>query len=115
MGRSLNWADRDFRKLLKFHLIGPLSPPQAGNFHLIGPVLARRRRIFCFVLRVDYDEFMLIFCHWAKQLRILTTRWVGEAYEEVCRDSEFMKGTFESTGLSLRLDGSEDDKIHFVG
>ena len=50
------------------------------------------------------------------ELRQLTTKWLGEAWEKCLEDPEFMVGTFERTGLSLPLDGSEDaEMIRFDG
>ena len=48
-------------------------------------------------------------------LRIKTTKWVGDAWEEVCKDVDFMKGTFITTGLSVNINGSEDHLIKFDG
>ena len=63
-------------------------------------------------------------------MRVLTTRWVGDAWQEVTEDPKFMKSTFEGTGLSLPIsdthvmyqrltktliDGSLDERIHFYG
>ena len=65
-------------------------------------------------------------------MRVLTTRWVGDAWQKVTEDPKFMKSTFEGTGLSLPIsdthvihvptihtktliDGSLDERIHFYG
>ena len=49
-------------------------------------------------------------------LRCLTTKWLGEAWDKILADPEFMIGTFKRTGLSLPLDGSEDaEAIRFDG
>ena len=50
-----------------------------------------------------------------QELRIKTTKWVGDAWEEVCKDVDFMKGTFIKTGLSVNINGSEDHLIKFDG
>ena len=54
-------------------------------------------------------------CQTQSELRIKTTKWVGDAWEEVCKDVDFMKGTFIKTGLSVNINGSEDHLIKFDG
>ena len=60
-------------------------------------------------------------------MRILTTKWVGKAWEKAPSNPEFMRSTFERTGLSLPIsdipltqrtliDGSLDaERIKFYG
>ena len=64
------------------------------------------------------------------EMRILTTKWVGKAWEKATSNPEFMRSTFERTGLSLPIsdttlptttqrtliDGSLDaERIKFYG
>jgi hypothetical protein len=48
------------------------------------------------------------------QLRILISKWVGQAWAEVSADREFMIDTFRKTGLSLPIDGSKDHEMKFL-
>ena len=47
------------------------------------------------------------------QLRILISKWVSDAWKEVCAEKEFMVNTFRKTGLSLAIDGSQDGEMSF--
>jgi hypothetical protein len=48
------------------------------------------------------------------QLRILVSKWVGQAWQKVSADREFMINTFRKTGLSLPIDGSKDHEMSFL-
>ena len=47
------------------------------------------------------------------ELRVLVARWLGEAWEKLPADKQAMVDTFEKTGLSLPIDGSDDEKMSF--
>ena len=47
------------------------------------------------------------------ELRILVTKWLGDAWEKLVADKQAMIDTFEKTGLSLPIDGSQDQKMSF--
>ena len=46
----------------------------------------------------------------ASQRRVLLSKWIGEAWESIDRDS-IVRG-FKKLGISTALDGSEDDQIN---
>ena len=48
-------------------------------------------------------------------IRLAVSRWVADAWEEVTKEKEFMANTFQRTGLSLAIDGSQDDQINIPG
>ena len=48
----------------------------------------------------------------ASSRRILFTRWVGQAWEEVSADREMVKRSFRKCGIVVAVDGSEDSKIN---
>ena len=47
--------------------------------------------------------------------RILLTKWIGAAWEEICDDEEMIVRSFKKCGISVSADGSEDDDIHIQG
>ena len=47
--------------------------------------------------------------------RILFTKWVGQAWEEVSSDEEMVVRSFRKVGIALPIDGSEDSAIHIKG
>ena len=47
------------------------------------------------------------------ELRILLTKWVAKAWKNLLVDKQAMIDTFEKTGLSLPIDGSQDHKMKF--
>ena len=48
-------------------------------------------------------------------LRLSISNCVADAWSEVIEDKEFMANTFKRTGLSLAIDGSQDDQIKIPG
>jgi len=48
-------------------------------------------------------------------VHFLIAKWVGEAWLHMLADEEYMANTFKSTGLSLAIDGSQDDQIKIPG
>ena len=51
----------------------------------------------------------------ASARRVLFTKWVGQAWEEVSADKELIIRPFKRWGISIPIDGSEDDQIHIRG
>ena len=51
----------------------------------------------------------------ASARRVLFTKWVGQAWEEVSADKEMIVRSFKKCGISVPIDGSEDDQIHIQG
>ena len=51
----------------------------------------------------------------ASARRVLFTKWVGQAWEEVSADKELIIRSFKKCGISAPIDGSEDDQIHIQG
>lgn len=47
------------------------------------------------------------------ELRVLVTQWLAEAWEKLAADKQAMIDAFEKTGLSLPVDGSQDEKMKF--
>ena len=47
--------------------------------------------------------------------QVLITKWVGKAREEICADKEMIIRSFKKRGISVPVDGSEDDQIHIQG
>ena len=51
----------------------------------------------------------------AKERRVLFTKWVGQAWEEVSAMKEMVKRSFMKTGIAVHIDGSEDEQINIKG
>lgn len=51
----------------------------------------------------------------AAQRRILISKWVGEAWAEISRDKEMIRRGFEKCGISVPIDGSNDNAINIKG
>ena len=51
----------------------------------------------------------------ASARRVLFTKWVGQAWEEVSADKELIVRSFKKCGISVPIDGSEDEQIHIQG
>ena len=51
----------------------------------------------------------------ASARRVLITKWVGQAWQEICSDKEMVIRSFKKCGISVPIDGSEDDRIHIQG
>ena len=51
----------------------------------------------------------------ARERRILFTKWVGQAWEEVSSMKEMVKRSFMKTGITVAVDGSQDNKINIKG
>ena len=47
--------------------------------------------------------------------RILMTKWVANAWHDVCKGKEATVRSFKKCGLSVKLDGSEDDQVNVEG
>ena len=48
----------------------------------------------------------------AKETRVLFTRWVGEAWEQVSREKDMIIRSFKKCGISVPIDGSGDGEIN---
>ena len=51
----------------------------------------------------------------ASDRRILFTKWVGKAWEEISGKKEMIIRSFKKCGISVDIDGSEDDQINIEG
>lgn len=51
----------------------------------------------------------------AGQRRVLITQWVGDAWEELSKDTNIAVRSFKKCGISTAADGSEDFEIHLEG
>ena len=51
----------------------------------------------------------------ASQRRVLTTKWVGEAWSKVGKMKDPIIRSFKRCGLSVALDGSENDEVNIEG
>ena len=47
--------------------------------------------------------------------RVLLTKWVGEAWDELVEKEEMIIRSFKKCGISVAADGSEDFEIHLEG
>ena len=51
----------------------------------------------------------------ASEQRILLTKWIGQAWEEVSANKDAVVRGFKKCGISVAIDGSEDDEINIKG
>ena len=51
----------------------------------------------------------------ASARRVLFTKWVGQAWEEVSADKEMIVRSFKKCGIALAIDGLEDEEINIQG
>ena len=51
----------------------------------------------------------------AGERRILFTKWVGQAWEELSQDHTIAMRAFKKCGISVAADGSEDHEINLTG
>ena len=51
----------------------------------------------------------------ASARRVLITKWVGQAWEEISEDKEMIIRSFYKCGISVPIDGSGDSQIHIEG
>ena len=51
----------------------------------------------------------------AKQCRLLLTTWIGETWKRTCANRDMVVRGFRKCGISLAIDGSEDDDINIKG
>ena len=57
----------------------------------------------------QYSEFT------ASERRVLLSKWIGEAWEKVCTKPEIITRGFRKCGISIAVDGSEDEVINING
>ena len=51
----------------------------------------------------------------ASARRVLFTKWVGEAWDEVSSNQDMIIRSFKKTGIAVAIDGSEDSEINIKG
>ena len=51
----------------------------------------------------------------ASQRRILLATWIGQAWEEVASRKDMIRHSFKKCGISVAIDGSEDNDINIEG
>ena len=51
----------------------------------------------------------------ASQRRVLMTKWIGEAWSKVGKIKDSIIRSFKKCGLSVALDGSENDEVNIGG
>ena len=51
----------------------------------------------------------------AGERRVLLSKWVGEAWEELSKNKDMIERSFKKCGISVAADGSEDFEIHLEG
>ena len=51
----------------------------------------------------------------ASARRVLFTKWVGQAWEQMSSDKAMVIRSFQKVGIAVAIDGSEDDKINIEG
>lgn len=51
----------------------------------------------------------------ASARRVLFTKWVGKAWEEVSANRDMIVRSFEKVGIAVPIDGSGDDQINIEG
>ena len=64
-------------------------------------------------LHDNLDEYMRGTVN-ASERRVLFTKWVGAAWDEVSANADMVIHLFEKCGISVPIDGSEDDKINIA-
>ncbi len=47
--------------------------------------------------------------------RVLITKWVGQAWEQLSTDKAMIVRSFKKAGTAVAIDGSEDNEIHIEG
>ena len=51
----------------------------------------------------------------ASERQVLLTKWVGDAWDEVCFNKEMLQCLFKKCGINIKEDGSENALVHFKG
>ena len=51
----------------------------------------------------------------ANKQRVLFTKWVGQAWEEVSSSKEMIKPSFVKIGIAVAIDGNQDDQMNIEG
>ncbi len=51
----------------------------------------------------------------ASARRVLFTKWVGQAWEQISSDENMVIRSFRKVGIGLAADGSEGNEIHIEG
>lgn len=92
------------------------SQPVDRNFGVrIKKLVKKRFRELLEEQHAKFEAGKLVKKLTVSDLRLRISTWVSDAWSEVIQDTEFMANTFKNTGLSLPIDGSQDDKIQIPG
>ncbi len=51
----------------------------------------------------------------ASERRVLTTKWVGNAWEKLSENKDMIIRSFVKCGITSNVDGSEDDQVNIKG
>ena len=51
----------------------------------------------------------------ASERRIIFTKWVGQAWENISAKEDMVIRSFKKCGISIAIDGSEDTEMNIVG
>ena len=92
----------------------------AGTTHLMQPVVTFNAPFKQAVekeamkhLHDNLDEYMRGTIN-ASERRVLFTKWVGAAWDEVSANTDMVICSFEKCGISVSIDGSADDRINIA-
>ena len=64
-------------------------------------------------MQENLDDYVHNFS--VKQQRILLTAWIGEAWEKTCANRDMIIRGFRKCGISVAVDGSDDDDVNIKG
>lgn len=51
----------------------------------------------------------------ASEQRVVLTRWVGDAWDHICSNTEKVERSFKKCGVNVNIDGSENALVHLEG
>lgn len=51
----------------------------------------------------------------ASEQRVVLTRWVENAWDHICSNTEMVKRSFKKCGINVNIDGSENALVHLEG
>ena len=51
----------------------------------------------------------------ASEHRVLLTKWVGNAWDEVCSNKEMLQRSFKKCVINIKEDGSKNALVHIEG
>ena len=109
------------KALLKKHKTTLVSIP-GGCTSRIQPLDVSLNKPFKSAVRAQVDKHMFDNLQLytdggisASDRRILMTKWIATAWQEVCGKKDMIVRSFKKCGLSLNLDGSEDEQLSVEG